>query len=93
MNSRIQELIKQCTDIVEIVNPDTNITHHREFFDKEKFAELIVRECIQVAIEQKQWVEKQQPTFNYDDDKWDRARIQQSQHIVDKIREHFGVEE
>ena len=51
MNSRIQELIKQCTDIVEIVNPDTNITHHREFFNKEKFAELIVRECASLAYD------------------------------------------
>ena len=45
MNERIRELAEQATDTVEIVNPDTGITHHREFFDKEKFAELIVREC------------------------------------------------
>lgn len=45
MNPIIQELILQCTDTVEIVNPDTGITHHREFFDHEKFAELIVMEC------------------------------------------------
>jgi hypothetical protein len=29
-----------------VYNPDTGITHYREFFDHEKFAELIVRECI-----------------------------------------------
>lgn len=58
-----------------------------------KFAELIVKECVGVAVEQKQWVENQQPTFNYDDDRWDRARIQQSERIIEKIREHFGVEE
>jgi tRNA A37 threonylcarbamoyladenosine dehydratase len=45
MNERIRELAEQATDTVENVNPDTGITHHREFFDKEKFAELIVREC------------------------------------------------
>jgi len=45
MNERIRELAEQAIDTVEIVNPDTGITHHREFFDKEKFAELIVREC------------------------------------------------
>ena len=45
MNPRIKELAEQCIDIVEIVNPDTDITHHREFFDQEKFALLIVREC------------------------------------------------
>jgi hypothetical protein len=45
MNERIRLLAEQATDIVEIVNPDTGITHHREFFDQEKFAELIVQEC------------------------------------------------
>ena len=45
MNERIEKLAEQATDTVEIVNPDTGITHHREFFDKEKFAQLIVREC------------------------------------------------
>jgi hypothetical protein len=49
MNERIKKLIEQATDIVEIVNPESGITHHREFFDKEKFAELIVRECANVA--------------------------------------------
>ena len=47
MNKRIRQLVEQATDTVEIVNPDTGITHHREFFDKEKFAELIVGECAQ----------------------------------------------
>ena len=46
MNERIRQLIEQATDTIEIVNPDTGITHYREFFDKEKFAGLIVRECI-----------------------------------------------
>lgn len=45
MNDKIKEFIIQCTDIVEIDNPDTGITHHREFFDKEKFAKLIVQDC------------------------------------------------
>ena len=49
MNEQIKQLLKQATDTVEIVNPDTGITHHREFFDKEKFAELIVRECVDVV--------------------------------------------
>ncbi len=49
MNERIRQLIEQATDTIEIVNPDTGITHYREFFDKEKFAELIVRECVDIA--------------------------------------------
>ena len=40
MNERIQELIKQCTSWSEGSTWTSN-----EEFDKEKFAELIVREC------------------------------------------------
>ncbi len=45
MNERIQEFILQATVTTDVYNPDTGITHYREFFDHEKFAELIVREC------------------------------------------------
>jgi len=40
MNGRIEELIKQATVLEE---PDGLFV--REVFDKEKFAELIMREC------------------------------------------------
>jgi HEPN domain-containing protein len=50
MNERIQEFILQCTDTIEVVNEDSGITHHREFFVHEKFAELIVQECLMKAI-------------------------------------------
>jgi hypothetical protein len=46
MNERIKQLAQQATDIVETFNPDTGITHHREFFNQEKFAELILKECL-----------------------------------------------
>ena len=57
----------------------------------ERFAELIVRECVNVGLEQKKWVEDME-VFNEQDATWNRARIQQSQQIVDKIKQHFGVE-
>ena len=57
-----------------------------------KFAELIVRECANVALEQKKWVEDMK-AHNPHDETWNQARIQQSQHIVEKIKQHFGVEE
>jgi len=44
MNERIKELIKQCTSWSE-----GSTWTSREVFDKEKFAELIVRECAEVA--------------------------------------------
>ena len=52
MNERIKQLAEQATDTVENVNPDTGITHHREFFNKEKFAELIVKECVSIVENQ-----------------------------------------
>ena len=44
MNERIRELIKQATHVEE---PDGLFP--REVFDEQKFAELIVRECIDVV--------------------------------------------
>jgi hypothetical protein len=81
MNDRWKELAEQATD--DIMGVDV--------LDKRRFAELIVRECVEVALAQKQWVEEQD-AFGERDRDWNRARIQQSQHIVDKVKEHFGVE-
>jgi hypothetical protein len=44
MNERIRELIKQCT-----ITEFSDCSGGFETFDKEKFAELIVRECVEVA--------------------------------------------
>ena len=46
MNERIQELIKQATHIEE---PDGLFL--REVFDQAKFAELIVKECIDTVLD------------------------------------------
>ena len=92
MNERIRELANQAhlvADATYARAPDS--VWEREY--NKKFVELIVKECIGVAVEQKKWVQNQQATFNYDDDLWDRARIQQSDRIIGKIREHFGIEE
>ena len=82
MNERIRELAEQATDTVEIVNPDTGITHHREFFDKEKFAELMVAECVGI-------VENLSPGYkDYRDQIEDVFR----RDCVIEIVKHFGVE-
>ncbi len=49
MNERIRELINESTCFKE---GDTEGKYDIEVFDKEKFAELIVRECVSVAMEQ-----------------------------------------
>jgi hypothetical protein len=86
MNERIEKLAEQCGFRS---NPD--LYDRNQSFDIPKFAELIVRECMNVALDRKKWVEEQ-TAFDPRDQAWNRARVQQSQHIVDKIKEHFGVE-
>ena len=48
MNERIRELAEQATSIVEMVGPEGYTSSYAKF-DREKFAELIVRECAKVA--------------------------------------------
>jgi hypothetical protein len=47
MNERIRELAEQATSIVEMVGPQGYTSSYANF-DREKFAELIVRECARV---------------------------------------------
>ena len=69
MNERIRELAVQA-------GWDN---HHSKFDTRiEKFAELIVRECISIA---------------QDRAAFDWAPPNDVNHIIDEIKEHFGVEE
>jgi hypothetical protein len=45
MNERIRELAEQATSSRNQYDPKTMMTERIQEFDKEKFAELIVREC------------------------------------------------
>lgn len=47
MNERIRKLAEEATTVVEPNDPD----YRYESFDKNKFAQLIVRECIGVTEE------------------------------------------
>ena len=73
MNERIKELVKQATTIEE---HKWGVSYDN--FDKEKFAELIVRECIDIAQDRANF-----PGYPPND----------VNDIIDEIREHFGVEE
>ncbi len=71
MNQRIKELAKQAT---RYIDPTINEGVCWEL-DQEKFAQLIVQECVdQVEL------------FNV----WPDVR---PRHIVEAIKQHFGVEE
>jgi len=84
MNKLINELILKATDRVEVHNPDTGVVHHREFFDREKFAELIVKECAAEIIKQN---DGEEPV-----DSWERGYVAGINGALRAIKEHFGVE-
>jgi 2,4-dienoyl-CoA reductase-like NADH-dependent reductase (Old Yellow Enzyme family) len=67
MNERIQELIKQAMVL------DDGELFVREVFDREKFAQLIVRECIDIVAAGGEFASRPK--------------------LVEKLQEHFGVEE
>lgn len=72
MNERIRELAEQCLTLYR----DGNGQYVKQF-DEEKFAELIVRECLaKIENEAEQYHE---PVWAVE--------------LVNDIKEHFGVEE
>ena len=75
MNERIKELIKQATTIEE---HKWGVSYDK--FDKEKFAELIVGECVRV-VEGGHFLHDQAPTALF------------AKECSGAIKKHFGVEE
>ena len=83
MNERIEKLIEQCT-----VQEFSDCTGGFETFDKEKFAELIVQECID-KIETHR-IPVGNSAAGEMACEWTYAALIE---IRDEIKEHFGVEE
>jgi hypothetical protein len=84
MNERIRELAEQATSIVEMVGPEGYTSSYAKF-DREKFAELIVRECIG----------KCEPVLDepYEDmSEFGKGLVEGQDVAVEKIKQHFGVE-
>lgn len=77
MNKRIEELAKQCI-IIGQPKWQAEGQYAVDSFDKEKFAELIVRECMKVAASQ-----RNPANLNY----------KPSERFVEDLRQHFGVEQ
>lgn len=72
MNDRIQQLAEQAVYYDE--------DEESWEFDRKKFAELIVQECLQLCI-------------NVHNDADRPFSVPGSLHCMEEIREHFGVEE
>ena len=77
MNERIRELAEQATSIVEMVGPQGYTSSYANF-DREKFAELIVKECVEIA-------DTERPNLV------GCGYITKTNGM--RIKEHFGVEE
>ena len=81
MNERIQELMRQAT------NPDYDGDDGpANELNIEKFAELIVRECITV-------IENKMPEFTCKEEYDNLIRKAGRMDAIDEIEQHFGVEE
>ena len=88
MNERIEKLIEQCT-----VQNFSDCTGGFETFDKDKFAELIVQEC--VAIIQTEVGMKYKDGWEQHgvSDDWAAGHYNASLHSRVLLKRHFGVEE
>ena len=82
MNERILELAEQATSIVEMVGPQGYTSSYAKF-DREKFAELIVRECAKICNDVGVAVFAEQVQNNFGT----------AQTCKVAIEKHFGVEE
>ena len=79
MNKRIDELIEECTSVNDDLVYDGRDSYMKttEYFDKEKFAELIVQECAsKVDSSLRDWLHDNSGGT-----------------MGDKLKQHFGVEE
>ena len=85
MNERIKELINESTCFKE---GDTEGKYDIEVFDKEKFAELIVRECADIINHRANTCGD-----NLDSIKANKHVRNEQRECATTIKQHFGVEE
>ena len=90
MNERIKELCsKAISDVDGIQNPDTQHMYIPACF-RDRFAELIVRECAGLFVDQKYMILNPHEPFA---NERVRALKEHDKDTVRKIKQHFGVEE
>jgi hypothetical protein len=85
MNERIQKLIEQATS-TQGPTPYNPLTF--EVFDKEKFAELIVKECVSILMKPGYAMNHPGELADYNRG-WVNGRLLGIEHI----EEYFGVEQ
>jgi predicted transcriptional regulator len=92
MNERIRQLARD-SYMVEVVcsQKSVKVNYPKNF---EKFAELIVRECIGILETEIELVKGYKSTACNDFDvRWHEGKIEHFAKLVEKNKKHFGVEE
>lgn len=84
MNKRIKELMEQSQDWADAHAPYASEEH--EYF-VEKFAQLIVLECVQTLIDNT----PERYTNESAEEDWDKGYDRAMKDCVHHIKEHFGV--
>jgi len=89
MNERIRELAVECTFFTYGVNGELLY----EGFNEEKFAELIVRECMTLCDDtQADYLKHRKATSDFDEKNIYAEGEAASDVIKYKMKKHFGVE-
>jgi len=83
MNKRIKELKQQATDYVDSVDNGIGIEEYRKLLDQ-KFAELIVRECVKFC---------EHESNDDEHDEYDMGMWVKAESIKTAIMEEFGIKE
>jgi hypothetical protein len=92
MNERIRQLARD-SYMVEVVcsQKSVKVNYPKNF---EKFAELIVRECIGILETEIELVKGYKSTACNDFDvRWHEGKIEHFAKLIEKSKKHFGVEE
>jgi hypothetical protein len=89
MNERIRELSKQAFEYtLDRLNSGLEFRDFQPIWS-EKFAELIVQECVQTLIDNT----PERYTNEAAEEDWDKGYDRAMRDCVHHIQEHFGVEE
>lgn len=89
MNDRIKELIAECITVSRFSYESHGGGYNTEHFNKEKFAELIVQECMNQVREQYLPVLEDENMMK--DAIW-KSYVGSGVDSVFAIKEHFGIE-